>query len=222
MKYEVRKSYLGKPHPIKHVLSKYVQSPLKISFIKNYVELDDVNLLDFGSGSGSFGGYIKENLKGIKINLYDPSKPSLKRAKGLFNFNNSELFYDVDSIPNAYYDIITAWSVYAYVPNKKEFWTIISKKMKKEGLLFVLVDNHKSIYNRFTNSDFGKWDIDLDKVPKELKLISKKASPMPSHYYHYLLNPSKVYHLKKMFIVIAEKLLRSPPQLIYVFKKISQ
>jgi len=221
IKYSVNKKYIAKKHKMKSILNRYVEAIDRTRIIKKHCQINDKKLLDFGSGSGTFGGYIKENIKGVETWLYDPSNEGLDRSKTLFLFKDNFLFSDVNKLPNDYFKIITCWSVYAYIPEKKEFWNIMNLKLKKGGFLFIQVDNPKGLYYKLFGIKKSKeWNIEKRDINNNFKLI-KIHYCIPTHYFQSYFNKENfIYKVLRICELIFEKVCFMPSQKIYVLRKI--
>ena len=188
--------------------------------MQRFTSLSGKKLLDFGSGSGSFCGYIKE--KKIPLDFYqcDPSKSSISRSNELFRFDESKISTDINIMPNDF-DIITSWYVYAYVSDQKGCWNILNKKLKSGGWLFVEVDNEKSLYCRLTKSKLDpNWSIKLDEVPSELKFTGRYPTPLPTHVFGVFDSKKPLLSLfARLAFMFIERLFRMPEHYIYVFRK---
>ena len=220
MAYAVDKKTLATPHALKYVVYRFIQAHHKAKLLQRFTSLHKKKLLDFGAGSGAFCGYLAENFPQLSVDLYDPSKPSLIRAAQLFGFSKNQIFDNPSQLKDEYYDIITSLYVYAYVPNKKQYWETLSSKLRRGGLLFVEVNGQQSLYCAFMRERIDtSWAIDFSKVPSDLELVGVYSNPYPSYLLNTWENPNPVIYTGKVVLAWLEKILRRPYQAIYVFKK---
>jgi SAM-dependent methyltransferase len=213
--------FIAKPHKMKYIVMRYLQSFHKTKFIEKFIKIEGLNLLDFGGGSGSFCGYLKENVLNIRTHLFDPSIESLDRARSLFGFADHEMSSDFNQI-NQKFDLITAFFVYAYIPDKKIFWNNCSSALKVGGFLFVEVDNRNGLYFRLTRHmerPDENWHIDLSDIPKDLNFLGNFMSPWSNHMSEISFKTGFWYYFLKYSLRLCEVLLNKTESKIYVFRK---
>jgi 2-polyprenyl-3-methyl-5-hydroxy-6-metoxy-1,4-benzoquinol methylase len=95
-----------------------------------------LNILDYGSGNDFFLNTFNQ-----KHNLY-----YLDLNRGVYKKNINKLF-DLKNSEN-FFDIVTLWGVLEHVANPYNFFKIISKVIKKNGLLVIEVPSSESILSR--------------------------------------------------------------------------
>ena len=129
--------------------------------------IKDKNVLDFGCG---FGGFIK-TIAGIVSNIsgVEVGKDELKCLNKLgYNVKNSIDLFQIQ------FDVITLFHVFEHLHNPRNWLSVFSRKLKKDGRLFIEVPNANdallSLYNSSSFADFTYWSAHNTCIQKRVYL----------------------------------------------------
>jgi ubiquinone/menaquinone biosynthesis C-methylase UbiE len=147
-------------------------STYKIKLIHNLTKnKNNINILDFGCGTGTSLKIISKYFKSSKIWGYDVSKEFIKKIKK--QKNNFKLTSNLKDIPNKKFDLIFVSMVFHHV-DKKNHHKILScckKFLKNNGVLYIFEHNP---LNPVTNYIFKNNPIDKNaEMVSPKKLITK-------------------------------------------------
>lgn len=98
-------------------------------------------LLDIGAGTGHFLNQAKSN--GFQVYGLEPDQDAVAFANENFNIDLKPLS-SLSSFADQQFDVITMWHVLEHVYHLQRDVELISKKLKKEGVLIVAVPNMDS------------------------------------------------------------------------------
>lgn len=120
--------------------------------------IEGKDILDFGSG---FGGFISLTLdKAKSVSGVELSRDELNYSR-LHNFDVKEDLEQFD----ACFDVITLFHVFEHLANPREWLSKFSKKLNKDGRLFIEVPNSNdallSLYKCSKFADFTYWSAHL-------------------------------------------------------------
>jgi len=118
----------------------HMLNPVRTSFIKNNIDLENKSLIDVGCG----GGLLCENLasKKTKVKGIDMSNESIEIAKTHQTLNNLNIDYETISIEELIkksktrYDILTCLELIEHVPDPEKLVKDCIEITKKESDLF--------------------------------------------------------------------------------------
>ena len=119
----------------------------KLNLINRYVP-EKGNLLDFGSGTGSF--VDQADRTGWSAKGYDPIVLSSKKTQSLF-VNNW--------VRHNHYQCITAWHVLEHLPNPVEFFLQAHTSLSNTGTLALALPNHTSFDASYYQQDWAAYDV---------------------------------------------------------------
>lgn len=156
-------------------------NPLRVNYINNLFPLDKKNILDVGCG----GGILAESMAKLGGNVtgIDQSEIAIKIAQLHAKENNLSINYKLLNIEDflekdsSKFDVITCLEMIEHVPDPASIITSCSKKLKKNGRLYVSTINRN--LKAFLFAIVGAEYI-LNLLPKG------------THHYDKFIKPSEV------------------------------
>lgn len=156
-------------------------NPLRVNYINNLFPLDKKNILDVGCG----GGILAESMAKLGGNVtgIDQSEIAIKIAQLHAKENNLSINYKLLNIDDflekdsSKFDVITCLEMIEHVPDPASIITSCSKKLKKNGRLYVSTINRN--LKAFLFAIVGAEYI-LNLLPKG------------THHYDKFIKPSEV------------------------------
>ena len=139
----------------------------KAAIVKKHTGLVTGNLLDIGSGTGTFLNTMRG--KGWSVAGLEPDADARELAASEYGIhaNPSHLLFSMD--PESF-DAVTLWHVLEHVHGLHDYLSQIKKVLKKEGVLFVAVPN----YTSKDATSYGKYWAGYD-VPRHLYHFSPQS-----------------------------------------------
>jgi len=119
---------------------KFILDRFNYCIKKNFKNLKKIKILEIGCGSGEFLKYVKSKKikhKGIEL---DPQQLEIAK-KNRLNVTNDSLEIEA----NNEYNLILMFDVLEHLINPVKYIKLISKKLKKNGLLICYIPNINSI-----------------------------------------------------------------------------
>ncbi|MHC4596537.1 MAG: class I SAM-dependent methyltransferase [Planctomycetota bacterium] len=110
-------------------------------------------ILDVGCGAGSFLNTVRTD-KACEVYGVDISETAVREAKSSFGLDIFKGTIAEAPLPNAYFDIITAWWYLEHIPDPHATVAVISSLLKHDGYFIVGVPNFNSLYAKHFND---KW-----------------------------------------------------------------
>src|SRR6056300_141006 len=156
-------------------------NPLRVNYINDLFPLDKQNILDVGCG----GGILAESMAklGGNVTSIDKSEIAIKIAQLHAKENNLSINYKLLNIEDflkkdsSKFDVITCLEMIEHVPDPASIITSCSKKLKKNGRLYVSTINRN--LKAFLFAIVGAEYI--------LNLL-----PRGTHHYDKFIKPSEV------------------------------
>ena len=156
-------------------------NPLRVNYINDLFPLDKQNILDVGCG----GGILAESMakRGGNVTGIDQSEIAIKIAQLHAKENNLSINYKLLNIEDflkkdsSKFDVITCLEMIEHVPDPASIITSCSKKLKKNGRLYVSTINRN--LKAFLFAIVGAEYI--------LNLL-----PRGTHHYDKFIKPSEV------------------------------
>ena len=156
-------------------------NPLRVNYINDLFPLNEKNILDVGCG----GGILAESMAKLGGNVtgIDQSEIAIKIAKLHAKENNLSIDYKLLNIEDflkkdsSKFDVITCLEMIEHVPDPASIITSCSKKLKKNGRLYVSTINRN--LKAFLFAIVGAEYI--------LNLL-----PRGTHHYDKFIKPSEV------------------------------
>ena len=156
-------------------------NPLRVNYINDLFPLNEKNILDVGCG----GGILAESMARLGGNVtgIDQSEIAIKIAKLHAKENNLSINYKLLNIEDflkkdsSKFDVITCLEMIEHVPDPASIITSCSKKLKKNGRLYVSTINRN--LKAFLFAIVGAEYI--------LNLL-----PRGTHHYDKFIKPSEV------------------------------
>jgi len=124
-------------------------------------------LLDIGSGTGAFAGFMQA--KGWTVTGLEPDADARTIAAGTNNITLQDLsgFYE---LPPHAYDAITLWHVLEHVHDLQAYVQQLRNLLAPGGKLFIAVPNYTSLDAKVYGAHWAAWD-----VPRHLYHFSPAA-----------------------------------------------
>lgn len=121
--------------------------------LKN-INTNCAKIIDFGAGIGTFSELLKEQGFEIECIETDNSQAEILKTKG-FKTSDDINSYQDNSICN-----IISFNVFEHIDNDKEILERIYKKLKKQGIFFMLVPANSCLYSSFDKQlgHFRRYD----------------------------------------------------------------
>jgi len=163
-------------------------NPLRLSFIKEHVSLNDIKAIDVGCG----GGILSESLakEGTTVTGIDLSEDAINAAKNHAEKNNLAIDYQCISSEAlakkqaAQYDVVTCMELLEHVPEPQAIINDCTKLVKPGGHLFFSTINRnlKAYLQAVIGAEYilallprGTHDYDRFIKPSELTIIFHKS-----------------------------------------------
>lgn len=167
-----------------------------LKFIKKHIK---GNILEIGAGCGSFTrNYISKEIESITLTELDEKNIVDLRL----NFqNNSKVkivkktIHDIEKK----FDTIIYLHVLEHIKNDNEEIREATKKLKKDGLLIIMVPAHQKIYSNLDKAvgHFRRYEIEFFKKDfKSLKICSLKFLDSMGYFLYYL---NKLFFKKEIY-----------------------
>jgi SAM-dependent methyltransferase len=135
------------------------------------------DVLEVGCGVGSFTKIITEKATFNSLYSIDISEPAISFIKTK-TFKKPVRFECIDLVHvTGSYDFIVCMNVMEHVEDDKRFFKHLISLLKPNGVLFLLVPSHQSLYSDFDKAAghykrYAKKD--LDTLPKEYSKLLKR------------------------------------------------
>jgi len=137
----------------------------KISFIKKFSKRSST-LLDVGAGLGNFA--VCASYNGFKVEILDRSKWAVGYVKKNFNIEGYVSTLYESKLPEAKFDIVTAWDVIEHLTNPLLGFKTLNMLLKRSGFLFLTTPNIDSIDSKI----LGKRWYGFKKIPEHVVYFS--------------------------------------------------
>lgn len=143
----------------------------KRNLVKKYSQRNKGNILDIGSGTGSF---LKE-MKSSDWEITGIEPDSVARENSL-KFNGIEALEPsfFNQLSENSFDAITMWHVLEHVHQLKQQMAQLGRVIKDKGIIFIAVPNNSSFDAKYYGTYWAAWDV-------------------PRHLYHFI--PESMKHL---------------------------
>lgn len=128
----------------------------KKKLIEKLTGLYTGKLLDMGSGTGAFAGYMKN--AGWQVTGLEPDEGARKVAYQEFGvvLSDTSSFYE---LAPAQFDVITLWHVLEHVHDLQLYVQQLKKLLKPQGKLFIAVPNYTSEDARYYGAYWAAYDV---------------------------------------------------------------
>ncbi len=130
-------------------------SNIAIELIKN-IESNSPIVVEYGCGNAQLLQYL-ELATNIKIKGYDFSQLAVDIA--LSHKLNVKQVSDLNQIDEKNIDLLIAFQLLEHLPSPKKFIITASRKIKKDGLLFLALPNYNSLGRILFNKNWKGMDI---------------------------------------------------------------
>ena len=135
----------------------------KIKLIKKYCKRG--NLLDFGSGTGTF---LKEAIKHFNINGIELNSKAVQQTTSLVK---KHIYEHIDLLSSDdKFNIVTMWHVLEHLPNLKNTINKIKEHLSPKGHIFIALPNPDSWDSNYYGANWAGYD-----VPRHLYHFNQKA-----------------------------------------------
>jgi 2-polyprenyl-3-methyl-5-hydroxy-6-metoxy-1,4-benzoquinol methylase len=146
----------------------------KRKLVEKFTGNKNGNLLDVGSGVGSFVNEMKQN--GWQATGLEPDEDARRTAKELYKLDlaDSKEFYQLS--PNSF-DAITMWHVLEHVHDLSTYIQQLKNVLNKNGKLFIAVPNYTSLDAKIYGEYWAAYDVPRHLYhfsPASMKVLMEK------------------------------------------------
>ena len=238
-KYYDFEDYISHSNKKNDFISKLYQVVRSFSIKRKYKLISKLirskKILDIGSGTGEFLGYMK-------IKRFDTYGVEIAKKARELSIKNHKLNVksSLSSLDETNFDIITMWHVLEHVYDLDGYMKRIKSLLNDKGIVIIAVPNHKCFDQKYYGKHWAGWDVPLHlwHFDKEsmLKLSKKYGFKISSihplyfdSFYVSLLSSKYKYNSSKLvqsFLIglysnlIAKFKTGEYSSLIYILKKI--
>lgn len=171
--YYQSENYISHTNSNKGLINQLYRQVRKITLLekKNLIQkisgLSTGKLLDMGSGTGAFAGFMKK--AGWQVTGLEPDEGARKVAYSEFGvvLTDTSSFYELSP---AQFDVITLWHVLEHVHDLQSYVQQLKKLLKPQGKLLIAVPNYTSEDARYFGVHWAAYD-----VPRHLYHFSPSA-----------------------------------------------
>jgi 2-polyprenyl-3-methyl-5-hydroxy-6-metoxy-1,4-benzoquinol methylase len=154
--------YISHTNSNKGIINQLYRQVRKITLLekKNLIHkttgLSTGNLLDMGSGTGAFAGYMKK--AGWQVTGLEPDEGARKVAYQEFGvvLSDTSSFYE---LAPAQFDVITLWHVLEHVHELQSYIQQLKKLLKPTGKLIIAVPNYTSVDASYFGPQWAAYDV---------------------------------------------------------------
>jgi 2-polyprenyl-3-methyl-5-hydroxy-6-metoxy-1,4-benzoquinol methylase len=237
-KYYDFEDYISHSNKKNDFISKLYQVVRSFSIKRKYKLISKLirskKILDIGSGTGEFLGYMK-------IKRFDTYGVEIAKKARELSIKNHKLNVksSLSSLDETNFDIITMWHVLEHVYDLDGYMKRIKSLLNDKGVLIVAVPNHKCFDQKFYGKYWAGWDVPLHlwhfdkesmlKLSKKYGFKISSIHPLYFDSFYVSLLSSKYKHnsskLVQSFLIglysnlIAKFKTGEYSSLIYVLKK---
>ncbi|MCD4769271.1 MAG: class I SAM-dependent methyltransferase [Bacteroidales bacterium] len=174
-------------------LARGIMLARKYKFVKRATGLNRGGIiLDIGSGTGHFPGYMKsKGWQATGIEIDDQAGRFAHDKFGIDIYKPCEL----DNFEDDSFDVITLWHVLEHLDKPDQIVSSISRLLKNRGTCIIALPNNNSSDARFYKKHWAAWDV-------------------PRHLWHFNINSFKTFMKDKGFEII--RIRKLPFDAIYV------
>ncbi|HYM94458.1 MAG TPA: class I SAM-dependent methyltransferase [Chitinophagaceae bacterium] len=226
--------YISHTNTSKGLINRLYQNIRKRTLVKKRKLIGKVckiksgNLLDIGSGTGSFLNEMKQH--GWQITGLEPDPGARKIAKELYGI---ELFDEkkINDLSPATFDAITLWHVLEHVHDLSGYILNLKSLLKENGKLFIAVPNYTSLDAKIYKEYWAAYDaprhlyhfspLSLEKLIKKNDLKIVQYKPMWYDSFYISLLSSKYKNGKTKWLPALLNGLRSDIKAVSNVKKCS-
>ena len=237
-KYYDFEDYISHSNKKNDFISKLYQVVRSFSIKRKYKLISKLisskKILDIGSGTGEFLGYMKiKRFDTYGVEIAKKARELSKKNHGLFVKDS------LSSLKEKNFDIITMWHVLEHVYDLDGYMKKIKSLLNDNGILIIAVPNHKCFDQKFYGKHWAGWDVPLHlwhfdkdsmlKLSNKYGLEISSIHPLYFDSFYVSLLSSKYKHnssrLVQSFIIglysnlIAKFKTGEYSSLIYVLKK---
>lgn len=146
----------------------------KRKLIEKTTGIKNGNLLDVGSGTGSFAAEMKND--GWQVTGLEPDEDARKVAEEIngIKLSSIELIYN---LPAGNFDVITLWHVLEHVPDLAGYIKQFKTLLKPDGKLFIAVPNYTSLDADIYKQYWAAYDVPRHLyhfTPKSMRMLMEK------------------------------------------------
>jgi len=165
---------------IRNFQNRIIKIPLTARLVKGLMNVKIVDsiyrglnqqsrILDVGCGAGSFLNTVRTD-KACEVYGVDISEAAVREAKNSFGLDIFKGTVTEAPLPNAYFDIITAWWYLEHIPDPRATVARVSSLLKNNGYFIMGVPNFNSFHAKHFKD---KW-YHLD-CPRHLCIWTPRA-----------------------------------------------
>lgn len=143
----------------------------KLALINEFDKSPTQQILDIGSGTGSFLEYLLQNKvasEGVEPN---------DNARSIAQANGIKVFKNLNEVEDKKYSTITLWHVLEHLHDLDQYLNFIHEKLADQGTIIIAVPNHLSNDARKYLDHWAAWDVPRHLyhfTPKTIQLLLKK------------------------------------------------
>ena len=164
-------------------------------FIKKFLKID---ILEIGAGCGSFTrNYFNSKIKNLV--LTDLDQVNVKKLRKKFKKNSKIKVFGEKLEGQKKFDAIIYLHVLEHIKNDKQEIKYAIKKLKKNGILIIMVPAHQKIYGNLDKAvgHFRRYEISFFKKNfKSLETISLRFLDSMGYLLYYL---NKLFFTKEVY-----------------------
>jgi SAM-dependent methyltransferase len=108
-----------------------------------YLNANDINIVDFGAGIGTFSEILRE--RGFNVTCIETDPEQLNTIKG----KNFEAYETILALEDSQINNVVSYNVFEHIPNDDEIFAQIYQKMAKGGKFFIFVPACQNLYSEF-------------------------------------------------------------------------
>ena len=237
-KYYDFEDYISHSNKKNDFISKLYQVVRSFSIKRKYKLISKLirskKILDIGSGTGEFLGYMK-------IKRFDTYGVEIAKKARELSIKNHKLNVksSLSSLDETNFDIITMWHVLEHVYDLDGYMKRIKSLLNDKGIVIIAVPNHKCFDQKYYGKHWAGWDVPLHlwhfdkesmlKLSKKYGFKISSIHPLYFDSFYVSLLSSKYKHnsskLVQSFLIglysnlIAKFKTGEYSSLIYVLKK---
>lgn len=178
--------------------------------IQQITGLEKGNLLDIGTGTGYFSGFMHQN--GWQVVALEPNEEARKKAWVNYQLKVAPA-EELHNLPEASFQVITLWHVLEHVHDLKNYWQRFNYLLQSGGFLVIAVPNYTSADADFYQETWAAYD-----VPRHLYHFSPESIEKLATQYQFKLTQKYPMWFDSFYVsLLSEKYKQSSLALFKAF-----